>query len=722
VPGDQQMKTRFRENERIKQASLYITAAALCVVILCLFLQIWRADLRIPFYYTGDAALHAMATKGAMENGWYWQNPSLGAPGIQQLYDFPTYDNAVVVFMLLLSAFTHNLFLITNLYYLLSFPLITLASLYVFRQFNVSGVPAVFCSLLYAFLPYHFLRNVSSLNLSGYYVIPPAVLVVLWVTRENLNPRTKKFIFSVLICVLLGSSGVYFPFFFCFLLLLGGITGALKQQSVRPAALAVVLTGITAGTVVINLSPSIIYKYKHGDAGVVRRAPAEAEKYGLKISQLVLPITGHRVGVFDRIKSFHNDNSMLSEDDASSLGLVGSIGFLALLGQLLRRKDLVAGGEGLLHDLSRLNVFSVLLGVVGGFGLLFALYVSSGIRAYNRISIFIAFFSLMAVGLGVEHIYRRTLKARSILYVVLAVAFVAAFLDQTTSAYVPTYEKTKAEFLNDRQFISHIEASVPAGAMIFQLPYIPFPEHPEVHKMADYDHLRGYLHSKNLRWSFGTMKNRDADLAQRRVASLAPAELAKTLAVAGFSGIYVDRYGYEDHASALETELSNVLQTTPSISANGRLVFFNLVDFGRRLRQTNSSSEWERERELSFQPVLLEWRGGFSELESRPDKTWRWCSSEGQLHLRNTSQLPRTVRLDMSFASGYAQLDDFIISGLLSEQFKVNDKPYVYSKTVTLPPGESIITFRSVAPRVNAPSDTRVLVFRIEDFKLTELK
>jgi len=178
---------------------------------------------------------------------------------------------------------------------------------------------------------------------------------------------------------------------------------------------------------------------------------------------------------------------------------------------------------------------------------------------------------------------------------------------------------------------------------------------------------------------------RDADLAQRHVASLAPAELAKTLAVAGFSGIYVDRYGYEDHASALETELSNVLQTTPSISANGRLVFFNLVDFGRRLRQTNSSSEWERERELSFQPVLLEWRGGFSELESRPDKTWRWCSSEGQLHLRNTSQLPRTVRFDMSFASGYAQLDDFIISGLFSEQFKVNDKPYVYSKTVTLP-------------------------------------
>ena len=76
----------------------------------------------------------------------------------------------------------------------------------------------------------------------------------------------------------------------------------------------------------------------------------------------------------------------------------------------------------------------------------------------------------------------------------------------------------------------------------------------------------------------------------------------------------------------------------------------------------------------------------------------------------------------MSFATGYEQLDDFTITGLISDQFKVNDKPYFYSKTISLPPGESLITFRSTASRVNAPSDTRFLVFRIEDFKMTELE
>lgn len=722
VPGDQQMKTRLVTNERMKRASLYITAAALSVLILCVFLQIWRADLRVPFYYYGDAYLFGMATKGAIENGWYWQNPSLGAPGTQQVYDYPTFDSAVVVFMVVLSTFTHNLFLTTNLYYLFSFPLITLASLYVLRQFNVSAVPAVFCSLLYAFLPYHFLRNTSSLNIASYYVVPPAMLVVLWLMRENLALRTKKFIFSVLVCVLLGASGVYFSFFFCFLLLLGGTAGALKLRSVRPAAMAIVFTGITVGTVLINLSPSINYKYRHGDAGVVKRSPAGAERYGLKISQLLLPITGHRVSVFDRLKKFHNDNSMVNEDDASSLGLVGSIGFLALLVQLLRHKELVACADGLLHDLSILNIFSVLLATVGGFGLLFALYVSSGIRGYNRISIFIAFFSLMAVAIIVDSVYKRAAKARNVFYVLLAVVFIGAFLDQTTPRFIPTYEKTKAEFVSDQHFVNRIEASLPAGAMIFQLPYVPFPENPKVHNMLDYDHLRGYLHSKNLRWSYGAMKNREDDLAQRRVASLAPAELAQTLAVAGFSGIYVDRYGYEDSGAALESALSRELQTAPLISPNGRLVFFNLLDYSKRLRQQYSSSEWEVKKELSFHPLLLEWKGGFVELESRADKTWRWSSSEGELQLRNTSQLPRTVKLDMSFATGYEQLDDFTISGLITDQFKVNDTPLFYSKTVTVPPGESTITFRSSARRVEAPLDTRVLVFRIEDFKMTELQ
>ena len=700
----------------------YIVAAVLCLLILCIFFKIWRADLRIPFYYSGDSIFYAMSTKGIIENGWYWQNPAVAAPGGLQMYEFPTYDNAVVIFMKLIAIFTSNPFLVMNLFYLLSFPLITVASVYVLRQFNLSYVPALFVGLLYAFLPFHFMRNQTHLILSAYYIVPLAILVILWLTTELLAPRTRKFVISVLVCILLGTSGVYYPFFFCFLLMVAGVIGALKFCSLRPLVMAVVFAGIVSVTVVINLSPSFLYTYRHGDSGVMLRGPGEAESYGLKISQLVLPITLHRINNFDRAKRFHNANSLVSENDSSSLGIVGTIGFLGLLAQLLYRKELVSGANGLFHDLSMLNIFSVLLGTVGAFGLLFALYVSPGIRCYNRISVYISFFSLMAVAIGIERIYQRTTRYRSIFYPVIAVVLILGFLDQTTSWYRPAYAPVKEEFLSDKEFINQIESSVPAGAMIFQLPHIPFPEHPRIQKMIDYDHFRGFAHSQKLRWSYGTIKNHDPDRVQQQVASLPVPQLIQELVLGGFSGIYVDRFGYEDAGAALESELTNALQAKPLVSPNGRLIFFSLVDYERSLRAKYPESEWAEKKELSFHPLLVDWKGGFSGFEHRPDKTWRWSSSEGELHLKNLSQLPRTVKLEMAFATGYPELDDFVISGLISEQLKVNNIPVPYSKTVTIPPGESVIRFRSAAKRVVAPTDTRFLVFRVEDFKMTEVE
>ena len=716
------MRNPLLDNDRLKRASLYITAAVLCVLILCVFYKIWRADMGVPFYYSGDSIFYAMFVRGTIDNGWYWQNPAIGAPDGLQMYDFPGLDNAVVVLILLLSIFTRNAMVILNLFYLLTFPLVTLSSFYVLRKFNLSFVPALFCSLLYAFLPYHFLRNQVHFFLSAYYVVPLAVMVLLWVSAEELSPRMRKFIVSVAICVLLGSSGIYFPFFFCYLLLVAGTIGALKFHKLKPLGMALVFVAITCATIAINLSPSIIYKYRHGDAGVLRRSPGEAERYGLKISQLLLPITDHRINRLDRLKKFHNQNTVVTENDWTSLGLVGSIGFLVLLAQLLYRKEIIPGAQGLLHDLSVLNIFAVLLGIVGGFAFLFAILVSDGIRSYNRISTFIAFFSLLAVGLGIESIYRRTTKGRSIFYLVMAVALIAGFLDQTTPAYVPNYANTKTEFLSDAEFVNSIEAAVPPEAMIFQLPYAPFPEPPVVHKMLEYDHFRGYLHSKNLRWSYGTIRNREGDRVQQSVAALPAQQFVDALAFAGFSGIYLDRHGYEDGGAAKESELATVIQAKPLISRNGRLLFFNLVDYSRSLREKYSDSEWETRKEKSFHPLLLDWKGGFYGLETAADRTWRWCSTEGELQFSNLSRRHRTITLEMYFATGHPQASDFFISGLVSEQLNVNSTRQLYSTTITVPPGMSVLKFRSGAGRVDAPLDPRVLVFRVEDFKLTEIE
>src|SRR5215470_13055438 len=202
------MKKRILDNNRIKVASQYIAAVVLCVLILGVFYHIGRADLRVPFFYSGDSIFYSMFIRTTLDNGWYWHNPSLGAPGRLEMFDFPGLDNAVAFPILLLSVFTHNAMLVLNLFYLLTFPLVTIASFYVLRQFNLSFAHALACSLLYAFLPYHFMRNETHFLLSAYYVVPLAVLVLLWTSGEQLSPRTRKFAVAVVICVLLGSSGI----------------------------------------------------------------------------------------------------------------------------------------------------------------------------------------------------------------------------------------------------------------------------------------------------------------------------------------------------------------------------------------------------------------------------------------------------------------------------------------------------------------------------------
>lgn len=725
------MKNRFLDSDRLKRASQYFAAVILCALILCFLLKLWRADLRVPLHYNGDALIHTMFIKGIVDNGWYWQNPQLGAPNGLEMYDVPAVDNSAAVIMAVIGLFTKNPFLVLNIFYLLTYPLVTISALYGFLRFKLSYATALFGSLLYTFLPYHFLRGESHLFLSAYYFVPLAAMVVLWVASDQLtdekrrfgiNLRNPKFILSVVVCILLGSNAIYYPFFACFLLVIAGISAAVVRKRVRPLAPAVVLIAVTFVVLVINLTPTIAYAYKHGDAGITDRSLAGPEIYSLKISQLLLPITGHRIGSFNAVKNLYNQNTLVTESDASALGLIGSIGFLALLAQfLLRRHD----ANSIVADLSILNLSAVLLATIGGFGSFFALFVSPAIRSYNRISVFIAFFSLLAVALGVEWFYEKRVRShrgRVAFYVLLSFITIAAILDQSSRSYVPQYQQINAEYANDENFVKVIEQSLLEGAMVFQLPYVPFPENPPVQKMVDYDHLRGYLHSQKLRWSYGTMKKRPGDVWLQQVGTLPVEQMVESLAFADFSGIYLDRNGYkDDEAATMQTRLRDALQVEPVVSQNGRLLFFKTTDYNARLRQKYSESEWQAKRDRTLHPLMLDWRGGFSGLENSPEKTWRWSSSEGELHINNLSQQARRVTLEMAFVSGYAQFDDLIISGLISDQLKTNAVPVPYSKTITVPPGISSIKFRSTGRRIDAPLDPRVLVFRIENFKMTEL-
>src|SRR6202011_3378560 len=98
-----------------------------------------------------------------------------------------------------------------------------------------------------------------------------------------------------------------------------------------------------------------------------------------------------------------------------------------------------------------------------------------------------------------------------------------------------------------------IEAVVPPGAMLFELPYQGFPEAGPVQAMADYEPLRPYLHSHALRWSYPAMRGRADARWIREISGHAPARLLDEISEVGFQGIVIARPGYADSGAAIES-------------------------------------------------------------------------------------------------------------------------------------------------------------------------
>lgn len=723
--------------------AFYVGAALLSLAVLSFVLRLWEADISVPLTNVGDALFNGALIKGVIDNGWYLHNKYVGMPTGLYLHDF---SNAYVLNFLIIKAFSlfcRSYGTVLNLFYLLGFPLTTLASLYVFRQLRLSWGPSVVGSMLFSFLPYHFMRDESHLFLSFYFLIPLVVLILLWIaegrdlliTRDAVTQRSRfdlgsKSALALIVCIVTSSSGIYYAAFGTFFLFVSGLVTSIRRKTLRPVVISSLLIGIILIGVCANLAPSMYYEYQHGkNREVPLRKPEDAETYGLKIAQMLLPVSGHRLPFLAEIKSRYNGSHVWNETDSVSLGMIGSCGFLFLLAWVLVRKPDFRNGpprmKGILGHLAVLNLAGLLLATVGGLSSLLAQYISPLVRAYNRISVYIAFFAIATVVMLLEQAgnsWKRTGQPPMAFHMLTAMVLLVGITDQTTNQFIPSYKQIKADIAEQSGYVSAVESAGPQGGMIFQLPYVPFPEAPPVQQMTDYDHFAGgYLHSQTVRWSYGAMKGREGDFWQKMASQKPPPEFLKILAFSGFSGISIDRRGYADKGAGLERQFGVLLNRKALVSSGQRYAFFPLGAYAEKLRRTYSAETWEEKRDRALHPVREAWGHSFSSLERFGDTTWRWCSSSGELRLINSSGTQRTVVISMSFATGHREPASLNVTAAgFSEQLTVSQENSPYAKAVTLPPGTTIIKFTCDAKRVDAPWDKRTLVFRVDNFTVKE--
>jgi hypothetical protein len=318
--------------------------------------------------------------------------------------------------------------------------------------------------------------------------------------------------------------------------------------------------------------PTFIYHSKYGKNPITSRQPHEAESYGLKLAHLLLPTNDHNARPLADLRlRYANPLRPADSESAGSLGLIGGAGLIGLIVLALLRFRL----RWPVGAITSLTLYLVLLGTVGAFGSLFNLLITAQIRAYNRISVFIAFLCFFVILWWIDQflLTRTGRTMRRLRYPILVALLVLGYLDQTPWGWNPfnprgmsAIDKFGERYRADKKFFKEIEHAMPPGSKVFCLPHAPFPESPPVHKMPAYEHARGYVMTDTLSWSFGAIKGREADVWLKDVSYMMtkePEKMLKRIVARGFDGILIDGRGFPagrdvDRAAALIKHFNDV--------------------------------------------------------------------------------------------------------------------------------------------------------------------
>lgn len=714
-----------------------VAAMVLGLLIAAFVLHLWDARWHVPFNGEGDGSLNIVLGKDLIDNGWYFTNHALGAPLGQELYDYSAFDadNLQVLIIRILAFGTSDPAALINVYYVLGFAMVSGATYLTARALGFGRAVALLGSAVFTALPYHFERGAAHLFLGDYFAIPGACWLILMTLmgrpilearagvtgwRRWLSPRTVA---VAVVCLVAGGSSLYYAVFTILFTGMAAILRAIVARSWRagiPGILAAAAVGVV---LLINIAPPLVYQSKHGkDAPVAVRTPAESELYATSLTQMLLPVRGHRIGAFARLTEKHATTTPVGGEIGQQIGLLLSVSFVGLLilaaVRALRGPPAVLGRHSALVGAAAIGgILTFLWATYGGFSALFSYVISPQVRAWTRLTPFICFFALVGLLAVVDHLCGRLTGRRPgplgrvLAAGLLVVLGVLGVLDQTTKRYVPAYDAASAAWTTNARFVSTLERSVPKNSMILQLPFKAFPESGVLNGMQDYDLFQGYIHSRTLRWSYGAMKGRPEDWTDEAAQEPLPQVLKEAVA-AGFAGVYIDRAGYADHGVATEATVRKTLGGAPPVVGDdsGRLVFYSALALRAQEQRTLSAAQRSAMAQALVHPVDVEYGDGFYDEEPGADggPSSRWMGPDASVTFVNPGrQATGTFTATATAGVGTLTID---VPGQAARVVRFTRGPEKLRIPLTLPSdGKVTLTLHADVPHQGAAPDTRDL-------------
>jgi len=706
---------------KLKEAVFsYIVIASAIGAILYYLFNIKLDELALPIrdiYAPGDGRLTIAIFKIIASGDWSSlvvpNTLHLNAPFDFNIYDFPLPFFSDFLYIKFLSVFSSDSIVIFNLYYISTYFLNAFVMYWVLRRFRINIYLAISIGVLFTFLPFHYVR-LGHVFYSGYFFIPLWIYYLLLLTnkkplffKRKVGESKYKFDWSkrnmVVILVLLISStwNFYYTFFFAFLIGFVLISNFIYKNSKHHIFSTLIFLSLSVSPFLANMAPYKAYEIDNGkNFQVGQRIPIESEVFGLKLTHLLFPVDGHRNSALSSLKESYNEsNDILLKipSNGGNLGIIGSAGFLFLVSILLYRKAI----SNTIVRLSQFNIILFLLSTIGGFSAIIAFTVTSQIRAYNRVSVFIATLSLLAVALLCNK-YIKTSRNRKTVFLILLLVFVIGIFDQIPEKHqLKIHQDSKKEYLSDRNFIYTIESQFDTdkqNVLIAQYPYMTYPESGGINNMKDYEHIQGYIHSDKLHWSFGAIRGREADAWWKDLTKKTIKEQVLILQEAGFSGIMINRNGYKDNGQSLEDKITNLTGDKPIVSDNKVLSFFELFPTGDKVSLP-----------LTF--------NSFYQWEGAPGK-FRWAGENAHITLYNNQN--KTQVKNISFTLG--TLRDRSMEIRLNDDTleKIKMQRGVHSRhtyKLQLKPGKNTLRFETKKPAtVPSGADNRSLLFSFGEF------
>jgi hypothetical protein len=516
-----------------------------------------REAWQLPSDYGGDSFETLARIKAASEGDTLpLMSQDIGRLGAPFGADWNAYPAPDLLLMLLLGGLSRvfGLFIAANLCLVLAQVAAALSCYWVLRYLRCRWEWAITGALLFAFTYEAFHRGLAHYSFIFTWTIPLGLLSAsLIASSKRLRWGTKECWICILSALAFGLHNPYYHYFWLLLIGWALVFQIFGERNWRNVAIGLATVGISlAALFAINIE-NWLYASEPDSLPLLVRNYSGTERYALKPIEMFIPPSVHRWDCFAFFGNrYFRWTEWRGEFFLPYLGLAGiaALAWLVLetIKALSARKP-IPGPMGLI---GWLLVFCS----IGGVSNILAFFFSFQIfRATNRIAVFISCILLVFLMLRCAKLSQRLPRWGSVLAAALLCA--VGLLDQVPRGIRPIErDLIEKRVTADKDMGSRMEAALPKGSMIFQLPVVGFPEVVPPFELIDYEHFRPYLNTSSLRFSYGATKLRSRSQWQNEIAALPLPEMVQKLERLGFAGLYINRRGFPDRGQSVLAQLN----------------------------------------------------------------------------------------------------------------------------------------------------------------------